>query len=82
MILKRPIDIPELERFEILALKKIASAGSDFRKLSDFPGVGIKSIEALLLRGLIKEGKEGMYPNDRAFMLTDLGWRALRYYKG
>ena len=73
-------DWAELTGHDKKALRKFSSIGLDYDPLAKAPGVGQKSMDALISKGLAVEGDESIY--GRTFKITDKGWLAVEWTEG
>jgi hypothetical protein len=63
------------------ALKVLARVAIDFEPLGKAPGVGQKSMDALLDKGLAIEGEPSLVQG-RRFKLSKKGWLAVEWLQG
>jgi hypothetical protein len=73
-------DWRELTAQDKNALRKFARVSFDFEPLSRASGVGQKSMDALIGKGLAVEGPASLY--GRTFKLTNKGWLAFEWLSG
>lgn len=62
------------------AIKIFSRVSLDYEPLAKASGVGQKSMDALIAKGLAVEGKLGLH--GRTFKLTDKGWLAVEWLSG
>lgn len=62
------------------ALKTFSRTGLGYEPLAKAPGVGQKSMDALIAKGLAVEGERCLH--GRTFKLMDKGWLAVEWLQG
>ncbi|MCH8683875.1 hypothetical protein [Pedomonas mirosovicensis] len=73
-------DWRDLTGAEKRALRAFSRVGIDFEPLAKAVGVGQKSMDALIEKGLAVEGKPSLH--GRTFKITEKGWLAVEWLSG
>ncbi len=73
-------DWAEITPSDKKALRIFSRVALGYESLSKAPGVGVRSMEALISKGLAEEGKTGLH--GRTFKINGKGYLALEWMKG
>ena len=73
-------DWADLESHEKNALRKFSRVATDFEALAKAAGVGQKSMDDLMAKGLAVEGEPSRH--GRTFKITEKGWLAVEWLSG
>lgn len=72
--------VPELTERMIAALVIVELCGARFRPMNSFPGVSGLLIDRLFKLGLVEEGRIDRFDLARAFRISDLGRKTLKFH--